>query len=447
MARITREEVLHVARLARLELTDDEVDALPGAALGILEAVSKVSELDLTDVPPTAHPLEIANAWAEDEPRPCLPLDEVFANAPDRDGRPLPDAARMIGGSGQCHRHSSADRGGGEATLLDATARSRASELFAAYLAAIGERDPELHAYLYVCDDEPGGDGHPDRDQGRDRDEGRPDDGRLEDPRELRPGLRRDGRRALQGARPAAARQDEHRRVRDGLVDRELGVRPDAQPVGSRRASPAARAAAAPRRSPAGSRRGRSARTPAARSSSRRRSAATSACGRPTAPSRATASSRSRRRSTRSGRSRRTCATARCSTRSSRAATTTTRRPSMCRPVELPAARGPEGRAHRRAEGDERGRGDRAGRARQRCSKAIELAESLGAEVGECSLPRSVEYGRRLLLPDRARGGLVEPGALRRCALRPAQRRRRLPRDGDEARATTASATSRSGGS
>ena len=52
----------------------------------ILEAVSKVSELDLSDVPPTAHPLEIANAWAEDEPHACLPLDDVFANAPDRDG-------------------------------------------------------------------------------------------------------------------------------------------------------------------------------------------------------------------------------------------------------------------------------------------------------------------------------------------------------------------------
>jgi aspartyl-tRNA(Asn)/glutamyl-tRNA(Gln) amidotransferase subunit C len=52
----------------------------------ILEAVSKVSELDLSDVPPTSHPLQIANAWAEDEPRECLSLDDAFANAPDRDG-------------------------------------------------------------------------------------------------------------------------------------------------------------------------------------------------------------------------------------------------------------------------------------------------------------------------------------------------------------------------
>ena len=82
---ITRDEVLHVARLARLELTEEEVGRFQEHLSAILEAVSKVSELDLADVPPTSHPLEIANAWAEDEPRPCLALDDVFANAPDRD--------------------------------------------------------------------------------------------------------------------------------------------------------------------------------------------------------------------------------------------------------------------------------------------------------------------------------------------------------------------------
>jgi len=85
MARITREDVLYVARLARLELTDEEVGRFQEQLSDILEAVSKVSELDLTGVPPTAHPLEIANAWGEDVPHPCLSLDEVFANAPDRD--------------------------------------------------------------------------------------------------------------------------------------------------------------------------------------------------------------------------------------------------------------------------------------------------------------------------------------------------------------------------
>ena len=82
---ISREEVLHVAKLARLELSEDEVARFQEQLSAILEAVSKVSELDLADVPPTAHPLAIANAWAEDEPRPCLDRDKVFANAPDRD--------------------------------------------------------------------------------------------------------------------------------------------------------------------------------------------------------------------------------------------------------------------------------------------------------------------------------------------------------------------------
>jgi aspartyl-tRNA(Asn)/glutamyl-tRNA(Gln) amidotransferase subunit C len=82
---ISREEVLHVAQLARLELTDDEVERFREQLSAILDAVSKVSELDLADVPPTSHPLEIANAWAEDVPRPCLTLDDAFANAPDRD--------------------------------------------------------------------------------------------------------------------------------------------------------------------------------------------------------------------------------------------------------------------------------------------------------------------------------------------------------------------------
>jgi len=83
---ISREEVLKVARLARLELSDDEVTLFQGQLSAILEAVSKVSELDLSDVPPTSHPLEIANAWGDDVPRPSLSLDDVFANAPDRDG-------------------------------------------------------------------------------------------------------------------------------------------------------------------------------------------------------------------------------------------------------------------------------------------------------------------------------------------------------------------------
>ena len=82
---ITRDEVIHVAKLARLELTDDEVERLTLELGAILEAVGKVAELDLDDVPPTSHPLDLVNAWREDEPRPSLTLDEVFANASDRE--------------------------------------------------------------------------------------------------------------------------------------------------------------------------------------------------------------------------------------------------------------------------------------------------------------------------------------------------------------------------
>jgi aspartyl-tRNA(Asn)/glutamyl-tRNA(Gln) amidotransferase subunit C len=83
---ISRDEVLHVARLARLDLTDDEVERLGEQLDAILEAVGKVAELDLTAVKPTAHPLDLVNVWRDDEPRPSLTPDEALANAPDRSG-------------------------------------------------------------------------------------------------------------------------------------------------------------------------------------------------------------------------------------------------------------------------------------------------------------------------------------------------------------------------
>ena len=80
---ITREDVLHVAALARLEIPEQEVDAVRAQLGAILEAVGKVSELDLADVEPMTHPLDLVNKWAEDEPRPSLPRDEALGNAPD----------------------------------------------------------------------------------------------------------------------------------------------------------------------------------------------------------------------------------------------------------------------------------------------------------------------------------------------------------------------------
>ena len=83
---ITRDDVLHVAKLAELDLTDEEVDRFQQQLSAILEAVGKVAELDLADVPPTAHPLSSVNVFGPDEPRPSLPLEDVFANAPAREG-------------------------------------------------------------------------------------------------------------------------------------------------------------------------------------------------------------------------------------------------------------------------------------------------------------------------------------------------------------------------
>ena len=80
---ISRDEVLHVARLARLELSDEEVERFREQLSAILDAVSKVQELDLSGVPPTSHPLDVVNVWRDDEPRPSLPVGQALANAPD----------------------------------------------------------------------------------------------------------------------------------------------------------------------------------------------------------------------------------------------------------------------------------------------------------------------------------------------------------------------------
>jgi aspartyl-tRNA(Asn)/glutamyl-tRNA(Gln) amidotransferase subunit C len=80
---ITRADVVHVARLARLELSDDELERMREQLAAILDAVGKVAELDLEGVEPTAHPLDLVNVLADDLPRPCLTREEALANAPD----------------------------------------------------------------------------------------------------------------------------------------------------------------------------------------------------------------------------------------------------------------------------------------------------------------------------------------------------------------------------
>ena len=83
---ISRVQVEHVARLAHLALTEEELDRFVDQLGAILEAVGKVSELDLTDVEPTSHPLDLVNVWREDEPQSSLSREEALANAPDVEG-------------------------------------------------------------------------------------------------------------------------------------------------------------------------------------------------------------------------------------------------------------------------------------------------------------------------------------------------------------------------
>ena len=80
---IDREQVLHVARLARLELADDEVERMAGELSSILEHVERISELDLDDVEPTTHVVELENVLRPDDPRPSLPRERALESAPD----------------------------------------------------------------------------------------------------------------------------------------------------------------------------------------------------------------------------------------------------------------------------------------------------------------------------------------------------------------------------
>ena len=79
---IDRDQVLHVARLARLQLTDDEVERMSGELTGILGHIEKIAELDLEGVPPTSHVVEVTNALRADEPRPSWPREQILEQAP-----------------------------------------------------------------------------------------------------------------------------------------------------------------------------------------------------------------------------------------------------------------------------------------------------------------------------------------------------------------------------
>lgn len=86
--RITAADVVHVARLARLDLTEDEVGLFTEQLGAVLDHAADIAVLDIAEVPPTAHPLPLRNVFRPDEPRLSLDRDEVLAQAPEvEDGR------------------------------------------------------------------------------------------------------------------------------------------------------------------------------------------------------------------------------------------------------------------------------------------------------------------------------------------------------------------------
>jgi aspartyl-tRNA(Asn)/glutamyl-tRNA(Gln) amidotransferase subunit C len=82
-SRISVSDVAHVARLARLQLTDDELARFTEQLSAVLEHARDVQALDLAGVPPTAHPLPLVNVFRDDVEVPCLDREEVLAQAPD----------------------------------------------------------------------------------------------------------------------------------------------------------------------------------------------------------------------------------------------------------------------------------------------------------------------------------------------------------------------------
>ena len=80
---IGREQVLHVAKLARLRVADDEIERMASELSGILDHIEKIEELDLDGVEPTSHVVTLENVLRPDEPRPSWPRERVLGVAPD----------------------------------------------------------------------------------------------------------------------------------------------------------------------------------------------------------------------------------------------------------------------------------------------------------------------------------------------------------------------------
>jgi aspartyl-tRNA(Asn)/glutamyl-tRNA(Gln) amidotransferase subunit C len=84
--KLSREEVLHIARLARLGLTEEDVDKFREQLSNILDNFEILRQVDVTDVPPTAQPVALQNVMRDDEVTASFPPEDILANAPRREG-------------------------------------------------------------------------------------------------------------------------------------------------------------------------------------------------------------------------------------------------------------------------------------------------------------------------------------------------------------------------
>ena len=84
--KLSREDVIHITQLARLGVTEEEIDRFTGQLSDILENFEALKRIDTEGVPPTAQPIPLSNVLKEDAPRESLPQDEILANASGREG-------------------------------------------------------------------------------------------------------------------------------------------------------------------------------------------------------------------------------------------------------------------------------------------------------------------------------------------------------------------------
>ena len=203
----------------------------------VLDHVERIRELDLERVPPTSHVVDVSSVLRADEPVPCLPRER--------------GAGGRAGAGRRGLRRPKPGRDGPVSELIELTAAAAAAkvrareidpaELFEAYRERAAADD--LNAFTWVADATPRRPepmptpplgGVPGRGQGPVLHRGRAEPGRLADPRGLPAAVHRDGRGKAARRRGAAAGQDQPGRVRDGLLERELGLRARAEPVGPR---------------------------------------------------------------------------------------------------------------------------------------------------------------------------------------------------------------------